>query len=189
MILPVLLGGSMALDRSEIAPVSTERPELIIDGSVAADFQALALKTWDQFLRVFWKRKDCFGDVYLRADDSLGSRAAYNPNSATVTVRVPATAAMLQGALIHEWAHHIEFQCKEHEDLRAAFLIAQGMPGETDWRKVETPEMSARAWAGLPSEQYAEATIALVLGGRSIPTGARVSTQAVGVIEKWAAGY
>lgn len=187
-ILAVLVGGAIVGRRPGTLPAFTDRPELIIDESVAVDFQALALQTWDRFLTVFWTRKDCFGDVYLRAAHTLGSRAAYDPDSATVTVRVPATAAMLQGALIHEWAHHLEFQCKEHEDLRAAFLLAQGLPRDTPWRMVEKPELAASAWADVPSEQYAEAVIALVLGGRPIPTGARLTAGAVQVLEKWAAG-
>jgi len=187
-LLAVLVGGAIVGGRPGTLPLAADRPELIIYESVAVDFQALALQTWHRFLTVFWTRKDCFGDVYLRADQTLGSRAAYDPDSATVTVRVPATAAMLQGALIHEWAHHLEFQCKEHEDLRAAFLLAQGLPRDTPWRMVEKPELAASAWADVPSEQYAEAAIALVLGGRPIPTGARLTSEAVGVLEKWAAG-
>jgi hypothetical protein len=53
---------------------------------------------------------------------------------------------------------------------------------------VEKPELAASAWADVPSEQYAEAVIALVLGGRPIPTGARLTPEAVQVLEKWAAG-
>lgn len=184
----MLLFGAISGGESGAVPLFEDGPELIIDESVAPDFEALAIQTWDQFLTVFRTRKDCFGDVYLRADDTLSSRAAYDPNSATVAVRVPATAAMLKGALVHEWAHHLEFQCKEHEELRADFLFAQGLSGETPWRTGETPKRAASSWADMPSEQYAEATIVLVLGGRPIRTRARITSQAVDVIEKWAAG-
>jgi hypothetical protein len=187
-ILLLALIGVMAGDRSEAAPVSNVHPELIIDGSVAKDFQALALQTWERFLQVFWNRKACFGDVTLKADKTLSDRAVYDPSRAVVTVRVPATAAMLRGAMVHEWAHHLEFQCKEHQELRTAFLIAQGLPVDTPWRAVEKSGLAGEAWEELPSEQYAEATIALVLGRRSIPTGARITTQAVEVIENWAVG-
>lgn len=187
-ILAVLVGGAIAGGLPGTLPRPADRPELIVHESVAVDFQALALQTWDRFLTVFWARRNCFGDVYLRAAPALGSRAAYDPDSATVIVRVPATAAMLQGALIHEWAHHLEFQCSEHEDLRAAFLLAQGLPGDTAWRTAGARQMVATAWADVPSEQYAEAVIALVLGGRPIPTRARVTGEAVQVVEKWAAG-
>lgn len=164
-------------------------PQLVIDGSVAPDFEALAAETWAQFLAVFEARTDCFGDVRLRAARSLSSRAAYDPDSATVTVRVPGTPAMLQGALIHEWAHHIEFQCAAHKELRSAFLAAQGLPPDTPWRGDRTPAHTpVSQWPGIPSEQYAEAAIVLVLGRRQIPTGVRLSAEAVDVVAAWAAG-
>jgi len=165
------------------------RPTLICDDSVESDFRALALETWDRFLTVFQARADCFGDVHLRASRTLDSRAAYDPNNATVTVRVPGTRAMLQSALIHEWAHHIEFQCEAQKELRPAFLAAQGLPPDTPWRPDDLPvQMPTSTWADIPSEQYAEATIVLVLGERPIPTTAYVSEEGVQVIARWAAG-
>ena len=170
-------------------PFPKKRPELIIDDSVADDFQALALETWEQFLAVFQARSGCFGDVRLRATRTLNSRAGYDPDSGTVTVRVPGTPAMLQGALVHEWAHHIEFQCAEHEELRPAFLAAQGVAPGTPWRPDIAPaNMPTSMWADIPSEQYAEATIVLVLGERRIPTKVRVRDEAVCVIAEWATG-
>ena len=164
-----------------------KRPELLVDDSVASDFEALAAETWTQFLTVFQARTECFGDVHLHASPTLDSRATYDPDSATVTVRVPGSRAMLQGALIHEWAHHIEFQCPQHVGLRPAFLAAQGLSPGTPWRlddgPADTPE---NIWRDIPSEQYAEATIELVLGRRQIPTRVRVSREAVEVIEAWA---
>ena len=164
-------------------------PRLVIGESVAADFEVLARQTWDRFLDLFWARRDCFGDVHLEAAYGLNSRAGYDPGTATATVRVPGTAAMLQSGLIHEWAHHVEFQCEAHAELRPAFLAAQGLPPGTPWRPPGTAtEVAAGAWAGIPSEQYAEAVIALVLGGRPIPTAAHVSPAAVGVVDRWARG-
>lgn len=96
---------------------------------------------------------------------------------------------MLQGALVHEWAHHVEFQCAEHSELRLAFLAAQGLPPETLWRPHDRPaEIPASMWAEIPSEQCAEAAIAYVLGSRQIPTHARISQEAVVVLGKWATG-
>ncbi len=164
-------------------------PQLIIEDSVTSDFRALAVETWSKFLTVFQARSDCFGDVRLRAAPNLNSRAAYDPETATVTVRVPATVAMLQGALVHEWAHHLEFQCEQHQTLRPAFLKAQGLPLSTPWRPDNTPANTPeKAWANIPSEQYAEAVIEVVLGRRQIPTNARVTREAVQVIKVWAAG-
>ena len=188
ILLIVLVSGAIAPGQPARFLGGEDLPQLLIDSSVAADFRALALETWDQFLRVFSARRGCFGDVHLRADRNLKDRATYDPATATVSVRVPGTTAMLQGALVHEWAHHLEFQCAAQEQLRKAFLLAQGMPEDTTWRTIETPKMPAIDWAEVPSEQYAEATIALVLGGRSIPTGARITTQAVAVIGQWASG-
>ena len=178
---------------SSCAPPATSTakplPRLIVDASVASDFDALAQETWQQFLDVFHARVDCFGDVYLHAATVLNSRAAYDPPTAIVTVRVPGTRAMLQSALIHEWAHHIEFQCPAQKELRPAFLAAQRLPTDTLWRPDDTPANTPESeWATIPSEQYAEATIEVVLGRRPIPTTARVTTEAVRVIAQWAAG-
>jgi len=161
-----------------------------MDDSVAGDFQTLAEETWKQFLTVFQARTDCFGDVHLHAAYDLNNRAAYDPVTATVSVHVPATAAMLQSALVHEWAHHIEFQCDAQKEMRPAFLAAQGLPADTLWRPDDTPANTPESvWADIPSEQYAEATIELVLGQRQIPTGARVRVEAVQVIAEWASGH
>lgn len=168
-------------------PEPKQLPRLIADDTVADDLRRLAAETWGQFLAAFRARTDCFGDVHLHAAYDFDARAAYDPDTATVTVRVPATPAMLQGALIHEWAHHIEFQCVAQQELRAAFLAAQGLPAETPWRPADDPAHTPEsAWAAIPSEQYAEAAIEFVLGRRQIPTTARVSGEAVQVLAAWA---
>ncbi len=186
----IIAQGLVAGCGSAAPPPPEPLPRLIVDDSVASDFAALAQETWAQFLEVFRARVDCFGDVSLRAATALNSRAAYDPKTATVTVRVPGTPAMLQSALIHEWAHHLEFQCPAQKELRPAFLAAQGLPPDTLWRSDDTPANTPEsAWATIPSEQYAEATIEVVLGRRPIPTTARVTVEAVRVIAQWAAGH
>jgi hypothetical protein len=182
----VLAGGIMLTGHTRSA---VARPRLLMDESVGADLQALAQDTWEQFLAAFAGRAGCFGDVRLHASYDLASRGDYDPATATVTVRVPGTPAMLQSALLHEWAHHIEFQCPAHQKLRPAFLSAQRLAPDTPWRPADTPaELPASEWAAIPSEQYAEAVIELVLGSRPIPTLARVTPEAVQVIREWAAG-
>lgn len=172
-----------------LPPTAPPAPQLAIDRSVDADFSALAQTTWNKFLTAFRGRLDCFGNVTLRAAYQLDSRAAYDPQTATVTVRVPGSAAMLESALIHEWAHHVEYQCPAHRALRPAFLVAQGLAPDTPWRPANTPaHASESGWAQIPSEQYAEAAIELVRGRRQIPTTARVTSQAVRVLARWAAG-
>ncbi len=184
----VLVSGTTSSGCTSDVSVSKQRPRLIVDDSVAADFQALAVETWDGFLTVFQARTGCFGDVRLHATRTLDSRAAYDPDSGTVTVRVPGTPAMLKSALVHEWAHHIEFQCEAHKDLRPAFLAAQGLPPDMVWRPdIAAANIPASIWADSPSEQYAEATIVLVLGRRQIPTKVRIKEEAVRAIAEWAA--
>jgi hypothetical protein len=169
------------------APKAT--PSLLVDESVASDFRLLAEETWTSFLVVFRARASCFGPVTLKATRSLDSRALYDPDTATVTVRVPATPAVLKGALVHEFAHHVEFQCQEHEELRPAFLAALGLPASTEWRpdngSAAAPE---RVRGDIPSEQYAEATVILVLGRRPVSTGVRVNDESVRAVKVWAAG-
>jgi hypothetical protein len=96
---------------------------------------------------------------------------------------------MLQGALVHEWAHHIEFQCDEHYELRSAFLAAQDLPPDMLWRPDSAPANTpVSVWPGIPSEQYAEATVDVVLGRRQIPTKVRITQEAIQAIEVWATG-
>ncbi|MGD9048127.1 MAG: hypothetical protein PVF77_08750, partial [Anaerolineae bacterium] len=120
---------------------------------------------------------------------SLDSRAVYDPDTATVAVRVPGTPAVLKGALVHEFAHHLEFQCQEHEDLRPAFLAALGLPAGTEWRPGNgSATAPANVYGDIPSEQYAEAAVILVLGRRPVTTGVRVTDEAVRAVEAWATG-
>jgi hypothetical protein len=184
-----VLGVTLWRNWSWLGLAAERYPQLIIEDSVASDLAALAGDTWTQFLDVLEGRTGCFGDVRLRASRNLGDRAAYNPDTATVTVRVPGSRALLQSALIHEWAHHVEFQCQEHEELRAAFMAAQGLPPDVPWRPDLAPaDIPASEWAEIPSEQYAEAMIVLVLGRRQTPTLASVKAEAVRVLAEWAEG-
>ena len=164
-------------------------PALLVDESVASDFRLLAEETWASFLVAFRARADCFGPVTLQVARSLDSRAVYDPDTATVTVRVPGTPAMLKGALVHEWAHHVEFQCPEHMEFRPVFLASLGLPASTVWRPVNgSATAPTNVYGDIPSEQYAEATVILVLGRRPVTTGVRVNDEAVRAVEAWAAG-
>ena len=163
-------------------------PCLVLDNSVGADLASLAQESWGQFLAVFGARCGCFREVRLVASRTLASRAAYFPESATASVRVPATRAMLQSALVHEWAHHIEFQCMSHQQLRPAFLAAQRLAPDTPWRADSSSGLAASDLAQTPTEQYAEAVVYLVLGGRAIPTKSHVTLAAVEAVAEWAAG-
>jgi hypothetical protein len=173
----------------EAPQVDHPPPELCFDESVGPDFELLALNTWDLFVEAFKARDGCFGDTTLRAAYDLDSRAAYDPDTSTVTVRVPGTSAMLQGALVHEWAHHVEFQCEDQKALRPAFTASLGMAPGTSWRpSAPQANMPAGVWADIPSEQWAEAAVELVLGRRHIPTKARVPGEALHTLRVWANG-
>ncbi|MEZ4726257.1 MAG: hypothetical protein R3E79_03885 [Caldilineaceae bacterium] len=162
-------------------------PQLFIDRSVAPDFAALIQTTWRQFLTVFDARKDCFGDLRIVAVEALADRAQYDPATATVTVRVPARGSALQVALVHEWAHHLEFQCAAQMELRPAFLAAQGLPSDTPWYAEDgSTALHAYQWATIPSEQFAETVVALVLAQQRVRTPARVTEAGKQVIAAWA---
>ncbi|NOX61899.1 MAG: hypothetical protein GXP42_08130 [Chloroflexi bacterium] len=175
------------LQATRAAVCSPYGPCLLIESSVAADFASLAADTWEAFLQTFAPRAHCIGDVRLRASQTLKERAVYDPVTATVTVQVPGSAAFLQSALVHEWAHHIEFQCPEQTTMRAAFLAAAGFPPDAAWRPEPGRAANAsQAWETIPSEHYAEAAIQLVLGRRAVPTQVRVRAEAVRVLQAWA---
>ncbi|MEM7539637.1 MAG: hypothetical protein AAF639_46205 [Chloroflexota bacterium] len=181
LILAIGLLITLSIIRWQQANKQTEPPQLHFDATVATDLRTLANETWTQFLTTFAARTDCFGDVHLQVDRHLPARARYEPATATVTIKAPGTPAHLQGALVHEWAHHVEFQCNEHRTLRPLFLASLGLPPETEWR-------SGHEWVDTPSEHYAEAAIVLVLGERSLQTKIRVMPKSVAVLRRWAEG-
>ncbi len=156
-------------------------PTLALDPSVAPDFRALAQETWERFLGAFPARRGCIQDVTLVADPDLSELAVYHVPTATVRVQVPGSAARLQAALIHEWAHHLEATCPAHRELRPAFLRSLSL-------SVDTPWFQGRTWETTPSEIYAEAAVELVLGSRAMPTKARVPSAAVERLRAWAQG-
>ncbi len=156
-------------------------PALRFDDTVPDDLRALAIETWQDFLSAHPARHDCISPVVLSAAWNLDDRAMYQPSSTTVVIRVPGTAPNLRNGLIHEFAHHVEFTCPEHEELRAGFLAAQGLPASTDWFDGDT-------WATTPSEQYAEATVEVVVGRRAHHGGVSISGEAVIVVRRWGSG-
>jgi hypothetical protein len=150
---------------------------------------ALAQETWGRFLAAFPARSGCFGDVRLHAAYRLDSRAEYNPATATATVLVPGTRTVLQSELIHEWAHHLDFQCPAIGELRPAFVAAQGLRAGTPWRPAGgTTDLPESQWAEIPSEQFAEAAIEVVMGSNQPPTTVVISPQAVQLVRAWGEG-
>jgi hypothetical protein len=109
----------------------------------------------------------------------LPDRATYDPERQLVTVRVPGTAPNLRATLLHEFAHHLEFTCPEHRDLRPAFLAAQELSPSSPW-------FAGATWEATPSEQFAEATVELVLGRRHAHARVHMSPAALEAIRRWA---
>lgn len=136
-----------------------EGPALVPDDSVESDLAALAATTFATFLEAAPGVADCVGTVRLAAATQLADLATYTPGSATITLRVPATAPNLRDSLVHELGHHVELACTSHTELRDEFLAVQGFPASQPW--FEGP-----SWERTPSEQFAEAVVLVVLGRR-----------------------
>jgi hypothetical protein len=156
-------------------------PHLLFELRTPDDVQALTAATWDRFLGVFHARHDCIPPVTLRTVTDLDGRARYEPERRRILLQVPATASQLETALVHEFAHHLEFSCADHEELRSAFRRAQGLPAQTGW-------FEGQRWEDTPSEQFAEATVEVVVGRRTLHRQLFISAEAKAVIMRWAAG-
>lgn len=155
-------------------------PELVIDESVAADFALVAQDDWNTFVAAFPALGDCIGEVTLVADHTIDDRAKYHPETRTMTVRVPGPRALLDRAVVHELAHHLEFSCATHKEMRPAFMAALSRSGEAWFEGAE--------WGSTPSEIYAEAVVEYVLDERgSVHTDMGLVEQAaVEVVIAWA---
>ncbi len=156
-------------------------PQLLHDDTVPDDLRALADETWADLLAALPARHGCIDEPTLHAAWELDTRAEYHPSTATLAVRVPGTPATLRSELIHEFAHHIEFTCGDHEDLRTEFIDAQGLAPGTGW-------FDGPSWETTPSEQYAEAMVELVEGRRTYRGGIKITDEAVAVVRDWGKG-
>lgn len=140
--------------------VRDDDPQLVIGASVADDLGALAETTFAKFVASAPAVSGCIGQLQLEAAPNLEDTASYDQGTRVVFVRVPATAANLEAALVHEFAHHLEIACRSHMELRAEFITAQRLPSDTAW-------FGNGPWQDRPSEQFAEATVQAILGRRS----------------------
>ncbi len=156
-------------------------PQLAHDDTVPDDLRELADDTWDDFLAAIPARHDCVSAPTLHAAWELEARAQYQPETRVLSVRVPGTPATLRSKLLHEFAHHLEFTCAEHDELREAFLSAQGFLTDADW-------FAGDSWETTPSEQYAEAVVELVEGRRTHQGGIYITDDAVDVVRAWGQG-
>lgn len=153
-------------------------PEITFANDVPQDFRAVATEAWARFGAVFGARGDCLEPIRVEVAWELSDRARYEPG-AVVVVRVPGTAPNLTASLVHEFAHHLEFTCAAQVGLRSRFLEAAGLPRDADW-------FAAPRYEDLPSERFAEAVVAVVLG-RSSGIGVHAGPAAIAVVRRWAA--
>jgi hypothetical protein len=135
-------------------------PDIAFSEGTPADLLRLASATWTDFLAAFPGRRHCLDPVTVAPAAELGDRAAYTPEGALVTVRVPGTAANLRASLVHEFAHHLDYTCPRVRRLRRLFLAGQGLDTTRPW-------FTGSTWEQTPSEQFADAAVEIVLGRTS----------------------
>ncbi|MGI8520022.1 MAG: hypothetical protein ACR2MC_05375 [Actinomycetota bacterium] len=124
------------------------------------DLQRLATATWGDFIAAFPRHRDCIDPVTVIPALRLGDRATYAQRHALVTVRVPGTAPNLRAALVHEFAHHLDYTCPSVRHFRRRFLAAQGLATTRPW-------FTGATWEQTPAEQFADAAVEIVLGRTS----------------------
>jgi hypothetical protein len=170
-----LVGGAASAARDRVGPV------LVVADDVPSDVRALALDTWDRFVNAFPARRACIPPATLAHAWRFPDRAAYDPATRAVVLRVPGTVANLRASLVHEFAHHLESTCDAHESLRRPFLVASGEVPDAPW-------FAGRVWEDVPSERFAEAVTVFVLEERPSHLRVHVTDDALDEIERWATG-
>lgn len=174
MVFAVIVGGAVFGVRSEESP-----PQLVVGDTVAADFAALAGATYARFVAAAPGLGECVRSPRLEADYDLDELAIYDQATHVMSVRVPATASSLEASLVHELGHHLELSCPSHALLRQRFLVAQGSDPATPW-------FGGDVWEAIPSEQFAEAVVQVVLGGRERQMlRMQLTPAAVSVVAGW----
>jgi hypothetical protein len=177
----LLIAGTTVVAFASFAVVqagSRARQDLHLGATVPDDLATVVRATWDRFLSAIPARRDCVAPLTVDGAWALDDRARYDPERALVTVRIPGTAPNLEAALVHEFAHHLEFTCPDQADLRADFLTAQGLSRGAPWFEGAT-------WEQTPSEQFAEAMVEVVLGRAPPPPRIRVTAAALDVVRSW----
>ena len=176
------VAATLALSLASAADqLSAHRPGIGFTATTPGDVRALASDAWARFLDAFPARWGCLPDVTVRGAWHLRDRGDYDPDRRLVTVRIPGTAPNLRATLTHEFAHHLDFTCPAAARLRTRFLAAQGLPRGQPWFR-------GRTWADTPSEQFAEATVRVILGRRPGHEVVAVRPAAVTAIRGWGAG-
>lgn len=129
----------------------------VMNEDMPSDLAGVVSDTLELVEEVLPAHGGCLDGLIVSHAWELDDRAEYRPVSQTVVLRVPETAENLAFSLVHEIAHHLEFACPAQEEIREAFLIAQGHPPTAPW-------FEGDMWETTPSEQFATALAEHVTG-------------------------
>jgi hypothetical protein len=125
--------------------------------AVPADVERETRTAVAEFSDVFRERRPCLPTAHVvLVRDVDGGDARYLADSAVIEIEIPTTPARFRESLVHELAHHVESTCPAFAGLRDEWLARSG---DGTWSGQER-------WEDRPTEQWAEAVVALVLGER-----------------------
>lgn len=160
-----------------------------------ADVQQLVLDYWPQIWLALPGWKECAGRITVAGDwgkaGELGSSKRGRYLDGVIYLSIPATAARLEHALLHELGHHIDASCPDLDLLRTQFLASQGFAEETEWfagvleEKDRTDHYSQTRWEDLPTEQFAEAVVRVVRGRPDIYYDMTIRPEALELVAEW----
>lgn len=123
----------------------------------------------------------CLDGLTITHAWELDNRAEYRLETATIVLRVPATAAHLEVSLAHEVAHHLDFACGLGDGTRQAFTTAQNLDPAATWEESDS-------WQSTPAELFATAVATHVTGRPDELRRIDISEEAMEVVARWAVG-
>jgi hypothetical protein len=177
-----LAAATLLIAATTAAAVQGARPTgLRFRDDVPTDVRALAAATWARFEAALPGHPECLRPLTFETAWEFPDRGEYRPTDHVVVLRIPGTAPNLSATMVHEFAHHLEFTCTAQRRLRPSFLAAQGFPPGTAW-------FDGPTWERTPSEQFAEATVMVVLDTRAPHSPVVVSDDALTAIRAWGEG-
>lgn len=163
------------------AVVACAPPGVTLGDDMPADLAEVVSVAFDEMVRELEAHGSCLEGLTVEHAWEMADRASYDPDTATIVLRVPATANELEFSLAHEIAHHLELACPAQQEIRPDFLAAQGLPNSTAWFEGDT-------WEETPSEQFATALGMVLTGGSDDRRHVPITESAVEVVADWTEG-
>lgn len=152
-------------------------PRLAFRDGTPGDVRALGDSAFADVLGAFPAQLSCVRDVTVAHNWDLGPEAGFYQGD-YIEIEVPNTAARIRRTYLHEFGHHLDASCSDAE-MRSRFAEAMGHSPGTDWLS------ESRPWHTRPSEQFAEAVVAVVGGSQNHPD-ITLTREAVLVVSDWA---